>query len=72
MTAAPDDTPLTFEESRRHADANLIDALADLRHHTGLTKYQYRCLAVFRARVAEARRALELAATHDPTPKEDQ
>lgn len=64
VTAAPDDAPLTFEDCRRHADALLVEALADLRHWaTGdITTEAFRALAVARTRIGEARRALALAA----------
>lgn len=65
MAEPIDDTPLTFEESRRHAHHLLTEALADLRHWTDLTGHQVRCVAVARTRIGEAQRALALAATHN-------
>jgi hypothetical protein len=72
MAEPIDDAPLTFEESRRHADACFLEALTYLRHWAvpDITRDQHRAIAIARVRAREARHALELAANHNPTPKE--
>jgi hypothetical protein len=61
----PDDTPLTFEDCRRHAYALMGDALDDLRHWNradGLTAEQCTALANARRAITHAKNALNQAA----------